>query len=193
VTEASKRPRADARRNRAALLRAAQQLVSRDGTDISLDEVASLAGVARATRYRHFPTREALLEALMRDFVAQLADALDAVEDPADAFLALIELAATGIRDNPGLLEVVAYKDVRPELREQLRRETRDLIAAPLRRAQEAGRVRADLRPSDFSVVVALAGTVAELGGQADGEAAFARGMTLLREALAPQPRLPLP
>lgn len=158
-----------------------------------MDEVAALAGVARATRYRHFPTRAALLEALMRDFVAQLGRARDAVEDPADAFLSLIELAAEGIRTHPGLLEVAAYKDVPPALREELRRATRELIAEPLRRAQEAGRVRADLRPTDFSVIVALAGAVAELAGQADADAPFERGMTLLREALAPHPRLELP
>ncbi len=193
MTRASKRPRADAQRNREALLRAAQQLVQQQGTDISLDEVAKLAGVARATRYRHFPTRESLLEALMRDFVVQLTRARDAVPDPDDAFLALLELAAGGIRDNPGLLEVAAYRDVRPELRAELREQTRAVIAEPLRRAQAAGRVRADLRPTDFSVLVGLAGAVAELAGQPDAEAPFERGMTLLREALAPQPRLALP
>lgn len=158
-----------------------------------MDEVAALAGVARATRYRHFQTRPALLEALMRDFVAQLGRALDAVEDPADAFLSVIQLAAEGIRTYPGLLEVAAYKDVPPALREELRHETRELIAEPLRRAQEAGRVRADLRPTDFSVIVALGGAVAELAGEVDADTLFERGMTLLREALAPHPRLELP
>ena len=191
MTRATKRPRADAQRNREALLRAAQQLVQQQGTDISLDEVAKLAGVARATRYRHFPTREALLEALMRDFVTQLGRALDAIEDPADAFPAIVELAAGGIRDNPGLLDVVAFKDVPPALREELRAATLALVAEPLRSAQEAGRVRADLRPADFSTIIVLAGSIAELAHH-DG-APFERGMTLLREALAPAPRLPLP
>lgn len=189
MTSESKRPRADAQRNRTALLRAAQQLVQQHGTNVSLDEVAALAGVARATRYRHFPTREALLEALMRSFVEQLGPALAAAREPADAFLALVALTAEGIRDNPGLAEVAKWRDVPPALREELTAATERLIAEPLRRAQEAGRVRADLRAGDWPTLVALIGAVAEQGAGLP----FERGMALLREALAPAPRVPLP
>ncbi|MBL7255444.1 TetR/AcrR family transcriptional regulator [Paractinoplanes lichenicola] len=66
------RKRADATRNAAVLLTAARDLVEREGSDISLDQVARLAGVGNATLYRHFPTREDLLAAVYADEVAAL-------------------------------------------------------------------------------------------------------------------------
>ncbi len=139
-----------------------------------MDDVAALAGVARATRYRHFPTREALLEALMRDFVSQLGRALDAVEEPCRRLpLAIVELAAGGIRDNPGLLEVAAFKDVPPQLRDELRGATRraDRRAAA---ARAGGRPR-PRRPAPDRLLRASSrstSSVAELAGQADARRA---------------------
>ncbi|MGW7295286.1 TetR/AcrR family transcriptional regulator [Streptomyces xiamenensis] len=85
-----RRPRADVRRNRAALLETAQRHFLRHGVSTSLEAVAKEAGVGPATLYRHFPTREALLAAVLQtrseEFVArragidQLGDAAEALE-----------------------------------------------------------------------------------------------------------------
>src|SRR5436189_2147271 len=69
--------RADAVRNRERVLEAAKAVFSAGGADASLEAVAKRAGVGIGTLYRHFPTREALLEAAYRNEVTQLSDAAD--------------------------------------------------------------------------------------------------------------------
>jgi AcrR family transcriptional regulator len=71
---ASRKPRADALRNRDRLLEAARAVFSAGGPEASLEAVARTAGVGIGTLYRHFPTREALFEAVYRHEVQQLAD-----------------------------------------------------------------------------------------------------------------------
>lgn len=68
-----RRPRADAQRNRARILERAKQEFSRSGADASLEEIARLAEVGPGTLYRHFPTRDALIEAVYRAEVEKLA------------------------------------------------------------------------------------------------------------------------
>ncbi len=67
--------RADARRNREALLQAAVELFAEEGTDVWLNAVAARAGVGIGTLYRNFPNRDALVEAAYRNEVAALCDA----------------------------------------------------------------------------------------------------------------------
>src|SRR3954453_8599619 len=83
--------RADARRNRDKLLVAAVALFGEEGTDVSLEAGAKRAGVGIGTLYRHFPTRDALLEAAYRNEVTQLSDAADELlaAHPPDQALAL--------------------------------------------------------------------------------------------------------
>src|SRR5713226_1301780 len=68
--------RADAQRNRARLLEAAVRAFSQDGPEVTLDAIARDAGVGIGTLYRHFPTREALIEAAYRSELARLCDAV---------------------------------------------------------------------------------------------------------------------
>ncbi len=72
---AARKPRADARRNRALLLETAKAVFAEKGSDVSLDEIARAAGVGIGTLYRHFPTRNALLEAVYQNETLQLAEA----------------------------------------------------------------------------------------------------------------------
>jgi AcrR family transcriptional regulator len=74
--EAVRRPRADAVRNRERVLEAAKAVFSAGGPEASLDAVAKRAGVGIGTLYRHFPTREAVVEAVYRREVDQLVDAV---------------------------------------------------------------------------------------------------------------------
>src|SRR6266436_971940 len=73
-SEPSRKPRADALRNRERVLEAARAVFSAGGPDASLEAVARRAGVGIGTLYRHFPTREALFEAVYRREVQQLGD-----------------------------------------------------------------------------------------------------------------------
>jgi AcrR family transcriptional regulator len=87
--------RADAQRNYASLLKAARAAVSERGADISLEDIARSAGVAIGTLYRHFPTRQDLLEALFVDEANELrvrAEALASAPAPFDAFITWLRL-----------------------------------------------------------------------------------------------------
>src|SRR5271163_4355271 len=79
ATERSKpvprKPRADAERNRERILEIAKDAYTRSGVNISLDDVAKQAGIGAGTLYRHFPTRDALLEGVYRTEVEKLAAA----------------------------------------------------------------------------------------------------------------------
>src|SRR6516162_6476869 len=72
---AQRKPRADAQRNRERILEVAKEAFTRSGANTSLDEIAKEAGVGPGTLYRHFPTRDALLEAVYRTEVEKLAAA----------------------------------------------------------------------------------------------------------------------
>ena len=87
--------RADARRNRDKLIAAAKDLFAETGTDVSLDAVARRAGVGPGTLYRHFPTRDALVEAAYRSEVAELSTSAGRVASRSSA---AVESSATSLR-----------------------------------------------------------------------------------------------
>ena len=92
---AVRKPRADAQRNRDGLLEAAKAAFGEVGAEASLDEIARRAGVGIGTLYRHFPTREAVVEAVYRREVQQLADAAPRLIEslpPAEALRAWMRL-----------------------------------------------------------------------------------------------------
>src|ERR1700761_2771443 len=153
---------ADAGRNREAVLQAARQAFAESGSGVPLDEIASRAGVGPGTVYRHFPSKEALFEAVVTaritDLVSDARARADA-DDPGEAFfgfLARIAGEAASKRDLPDAISVSG------SLRE-------DLFAALdllLRRAQQAGAVRAGIVTSDL--IVLLKGMFAGLTGSTD-------------------------
>ena len=75
AAEPARKPRADGQRNRERLMEAAKAAFAEVGADVSLEEIARRAGVGIGTLYRHFPTRDAIVEAVYRREVEQLADA----------------------------------------------------------------------------------------------------------------------
>ena len=155
----SSRPplRADARRNRDRLLDAARDAFRTGGDTVQLADVARAAGVGVGTVYRHFPTREALLETLVREHFADLLTAADGAADLADPFEALagvlrdmleLQLAQHGMS-----AVLVAAVDVQPDT--TVAKERLDAaIGTLLRRAQEAGRLRPDVSAADLRQLV---------------------------------------
>src|SRR6202040_3900403 len=102
-SKTKRRPRADAVRNRERVLEAAKAVFSAGGPDASLEAVARRAGVGIGTLYRHFPTREALFEAVYRREVEHLADLADQLRNAAEP----VDALRRWLRSN---VEVVATK-----------------------------------------------------------------------------------
>jgi AcrR family transcriptional regulator len=149
--------RADARRNREKVLEAARAVFSDQGRDAQMDDVAKRAGVGVGTVYRHFPTKEALIEALMveafQTVAAAAVRALD-VEDPWEALTGLLWTGAETMAGDRAMSEVFAAtpsvaESAIPTI-EGLTETTRILI----RRAQEAGVVREDLVVDDIPMLM---------------------------------------
>jgi AcrR family transcriptional regulator len=156
--------RPDAQRNREKILDVARVVVREHGTQASLRDVARRAEVGLGTLYRHFPTRDALLETLMRrrfEHLTARAGALGAKADPDKALTAwLTEFAygAGAYRGLPGSIMATLADRESPLYAscDAMRRAGGDLLAA----AQGAGTVRADLRSGElFALVIAVAWT----------------------------------
>ena len=174
--------RADARRNYQRLLAAAgTAFAERGADDVSLEEIARRAGVGIGTLYRHFPTRQALLEAVYRDQV----DALEVLvaellqSDAPGAALAewLAALMAFG-KAKRSLTAAMLDSGLLSSCKEMLHGATDGLLA----RAQQAGAVRADVQGADvmrLTHAVSLAADMGQDPGQAERMLALVLGGVL--------------
>ena len=174
--------RKDAARNREKLLAAAVELYAERGTEGSLEEVAKRAGVGIGTLYRHFPTRDALVEAAYRNEVAQLraaADELLAELPPDQALEAFMRrfidygTAKRGMRD---ALQSIAGGSA--ELFADTRSQVTEAVAVLLRAGAEAGTLRADVEAEDVLRAMGAIWMVA------DGEEFPEQAMRILRLVL---------
>jgi len=149
--------RADARRNYDALVAAARAVFAEDGTSAPLEDVAERAGVGIGTLYRHFPTRQALLEAVYVDEVEAMARAAQDLSHlpPWDALSQWLHqyvgFAATKRALNEALLEAAPDSDVLLTCRTAIAGAGTALVE----RAQRAGVVRADTNFMDVGRMVA--------------------------------------
>ncbi|MGW1738048.1 TetR/AcrR family transcriptional regulator [Nocardia sp. NPDC001965] len=180
--------RADAVRNREAIVSAARELVVERGPGVGMDEIAGAAGMAVGTLYRHFPTKKDLIEGVVADLTAEIGGALDAAVDRVDrgTAAALDELLA--------LLHGVLL-DMRQE--RLFRFAVAEVAADALRDVQERGRVAVDrlvaaahrdgsLYPdiTTDDVILLLGGAPADTAP----ESQQLRWLTLARRALTPGP-----
>ena len=146
--------RADARRNREKLLTAAVELFATAGTEVSLDAVAKRAGLGIGTLYRHFPTRDALVEAAYRNEVAQLCEAAGELlaEHPPDVALAewmdRFVAYSTTKKGMKGALQA-AVAGSGSDLFAATRAQIVDAIAALLAAGVAAGTLRSDVDAED--------------------------------------------
>jgi AcrR family transcriptional regulator len=153
TTPPEKTMRADARRNRDRLIAAARDLFAEAGTDVSLDAVARRAGVGAGTLYRHFPTRDALVEAAYRSEVAELSAAADDLlaTRPPDVALAewmdrYVAYAAAKRGMRAALQSVVASGS---DVFADARRQNLSTIATLLAAGADAGTIRPDVEAED--------------------------------------------
>jgi AcrR family transcriptional regulator len=147
ATESARPLRADARENREKLLLVASERFAACGPDVPLEQIARDAGVGIGTLYRHFPTREALIEAVYRNEVDQVcaaADTLLAERAPADALAEwmtrFVAYAATK-RGLAGALKSIAASQA------GLFPSTRDRIRAAIGKLLDAGIAAGEVRP----------------------------------------------
>jgi AcrR family transcriptional regulator len=156
-TGAAKSPRqtrADSIRNRERLVEAATHVFSAGGRQAKLDAVAREAGVGIGTLYRHFPTREALFEAVYRrevDQLAALAERLAKDAAPVDALRAWLHANVRLVATKKGMVEalqLVAYGS--SELKAYSFERLTDGLALLLDRGVAAGELRADVTAADL-------------------------------------------
>ena len=152
--------RADARRNYDALLAAAGEVFAERGIDASLEEIARRAGVGIGTLYRHFPTRDALNEAVYRREVETLcaaADELSADLEPADALAAWMHRFAGYVAKKRGMAAALkSALGADNELFTYSRERIHGALGMLLKAAVESGSVRPDTDSED--VIRALSG-----------------------------------
>jgi AcrR family transcriptional regulator len=149
-----RRPRTDAQRNRARILEAAKAAFTRSGADASLDDIAKQAGVGPGTLYRHFPTRDALIEAVYRTEVERLAAAqreLSANLPPIEALRAwmmlFVDYVATKQIIASALNSVVGGPS---RLYDSSRVQVTGAIDALVKTAKKSSEIRKDLAPFDL-------------------------------------------
>jgi AcrR family transcriptional regulator len=184
----SRKPRADAQRNRDGLLEAAKAAFAEVGPEASLDEIARRASVGIGTLYRHFPTRDAIVEAVYRREVQQLADAALRLADalpPAEALRAwmrvFIDYIAAKKVIAPALKSLVGggsalYADSSARIN--------GAIALLVERARASGDIRPDADSADL--LRALIG-FAYVNSAPDWEASARRLVDLLIDGLRSQ------
>ena len=187
--------RRDAAANRERILDAARPLFAELGLEASMDEVARAAGVGPATLYRRFPTKEALLDAILGDVVDHFhAFAQEALEqDDAFAGLELLLERATRLQlENRAFLDILASRlRDEPQLA-KARERVRPLLEQLIARAQAQGTLRADIAAGDVSVLLWEIGRVVEMTGACASEL-WRRYLALMLDGLRPEGARPLP
>jgi AcrR family transcriptional regulator len=153
--------RADARRNYDKLLAAARDAFTQDGASATLDDIARRAGVGAGTLYRHFPTRQHLLEAVYLGEVQEMCRTAAGLADlpPWDALVAwLREYLSFAATKRAVAAELITYIDQDAEVFRSSREALMGAGDGLVQRAQEAGAVRHD---TSFGEIARLVGSIA--------------------------------
>ena len=149
--------RADARRNREKIMASARELFASRGHEAQMDEIAAHCGLGMGTLYRHFPSKRALLTAMVRERfrgMADLARAAEQISDPGESFEVLLRSyleAAEG--DASFQLALMDSGDVEWEGIRQEKAEFAEVVSRVIDRAVAAGAVRSDLSYADFPLL----------------------------------------
>src|SRR6266571_7194451 len=180
-----RRLRADAARNRAAIIDAASEVFAEHGLEAPLEEIALRAGVGIATLYRRFPAREHLVAAALVGKVTQYAEAAEqalAIPDPWAGFVSFVERICELQADDRGLSDMLSMALQADEQVEQLRRLANDQVIELVERAKAAGRLREDFVGEDLLLLLIANAAVVHVT-QPDAPDAWRRFVALALDA----------
>jgi AcrR family transcriptional regulator len=154
----SERPlRRDAERNRQRILKAASEVFTEYGLEVSLDQVARQAGVGVGTVYRRFRTKEELVEALFEDridAIAAVAERAAREPDPWTGLASFMEQMAEMLAGDLGLRQMLMFATYGQDRVAYARQRNAPLVQRLVERAQAAGQVRPDLTLTDIPFLV---------------------------------------
>jgi AcrR family transcriptional regulator len=180
--------RADARANRVRILDVAEEVFGKGGESASTEEVARLAGVGIATVFRHFPTKAALLEAVLTrrfDRLREQAEALLDAADPGGAFLSFFRYLVADAPAKIGIAEALLDAGGDGGEAAQASTELRRAFGALLERARQAGVVRDDAAlPEVYALLVSVSQAAAH---QHFDDEVTDRVLAIVFDGLAPQ------
>ena len=186
--------RADARRNREAILKAARTEFAKYGGDAQMDDIARRAKLGVGTLYRHFPTKDALAAALAGDHflrVTEIARESEAIADPWEAFETMLMRGAELFAADRSMAEVVTMAPGAMSTA-KAQTELEEIGARVMRRAQKAGALRKDARPDDIGLIMCGVGAAASVGR--GGPGAWRRHLRIALDGLrtgGPTSKLP--
>jgi AcrR family transcriptional regulator len=181
--------RRDAERNRQRILKAASEVFTARGLDVSLDEVARHAGVGVGTVYRRFRTKEELVEALFVDrieAVAALAEEAAGASDPWSGLAWFMAEAAGMLAGDLGLRQMLMFATYDGGKVGYARQRNAPLVTKLVERAQAAGQVRADLRPTDIPFILFVLAEAAQFARRESPEI-WRRYLALVLDGMRPE------
>jgi AcrR family transcriptional regulator len=193
--EADRPLRADAQRNRRRILDAAKALFAERGLDVSMDDIATAAGVGVGTAYRRFRNRDEIVDAIFDEEMAAMEARVRAAREDPDAwhgFAGFLEHSLRVQAENRGLKQLLYSSATGREKLAQLRARMLPVLAEVIARAQRDGGLREEVEPGDVPVLSFMIGAVIDFTGPVAGDL-WERYLTLLLDALRPGARTPLP
>jgi AcrR family transcriptional regulator len=150
--------RADARRNRERIMSSGRELFARDGPEAQMDEIAARAGVGIGTVYRHFPTKEALLTAMVRDHFqefAAIAVEAEEITDPLEALETVMRRSAEEVEGDVGFqLAMMGSNELEWEGIDEQKAVLAEVVTRIIGRANAAGAVADDFSFEDFAMMM---------------------------------------
>lgn len=165
--------RADARRNREAIIEAADVLFQQGGIAVGMDEIAAAAGVGVGTLYRRFPTKETLFMAIARrevDRLISLARQWSTNDDACATFFRYVDHTVREMTARQNLFEALSRTDLHDDGHEELKAALGAAIGVLFSRAIERGCVRADLSVDELlSLLMGTCMAVGKLGPEPGG------------------------
>jgi AcrR family transcriptional regulator len=195
--QASRGLRADAARNRAAIVAVARDVFAEQGLEAPLEAIAARAGVGIATLYRRFPTREKLVAAALTEKVAEYAKAAEwalAACDPWAGFAGFVQRICELQAGDRGLSDLLSMTLSADEQVEQLRRTANDRVVTLIERAKAEGTLREDFVGEDLVLLLIATAAVMHVT-RTDAPGAWRRFVALALDAFRRQdsPELPAP
>jgi AcrR family transcriptional regulator len=187
--------RKDAERNRRRILEAAREVFAARGLGVSLDEIAHHAGVGVGTVYRRFPDKEALIDALFEQRVADFAAMAAAArrqEDPWEGLVGFL-VGAVGMQaEDRGLKELLLSSEHGRTRVASVRGRIGPIVGEVVERAKAAGVLREDVMPHDVPLINMMLGTVADAARDTSPEL-WRRYLGLVLDGLRPAREAPTP